>query len=344
MSLKQYLSNALFITSAILITTCQQSHAAYYSSDSWGCDWLCFNTGWGYFDLTNGYRRDEVTSIIDDIASNGDGSSSSNGTLISTDHLKGKDISMYQIGLKGKWTFCNVLLYLDGDYAWSNSGKYNETLTSPGDLNLDTRACLHKCEARDFVIGTGYLFWPLDWCDIGPTNLVGFGPTVGWSYHRLSFKTRNPHTNDFANPIIDHLKYINSWQGPWVGADFVFQYCQFSLNVSYEYHWACWSAKWDLDNSSSCHSRSRHHNHHFVSSDRRKSNDGHGNVVYLDAMWNFCYYWNVGLGLKYQDFKASHGHVCADESSSVALGGIKSELQHASWRSYAITFNIGYTF
>jgi len=270
-------------------------------------------------DITNGYRRDDLSCLIHVF--------DPPDTFQFADDLHIKDISIYQVGLKGKWLFNNWQFHLEGDCGWANSGNYEEAGTA-----TISRAHVHHGQVKDLIIGFGYLF-PICW------NLR-IGPVAGWSYNSQKIKIHHAETGDLPDPILNHLRYRNRWQGPWVGINTKFHICPCNLGISggYEYHWADWHATWRLHGPDVPG---------VAFSDKRHSNDAHGQVVYLDARWNFWYCWNVGFGLKYQTFRAVNGRERPFAGSFAAVGLSSTEVdkvKHATWRSWAATLDVGYTF
>lgn len=275
----------------------------------------------GYLDVTNGYRQDKISVLVEVF---------DRKTLAGIDEIKVKNMQLYQLGLEGKWVFCNVFLRLEGNYGWSNYGKYREFSGASGTELSKTEAKIHKGRTKDFNVGVGYLF-PFSYCS---PAWEGFfvGPQAGWSYDNQHFKTSHTKTDEVFDPILNDLRYSNRWQGPWVGVDAVFQVCQFDFNVGYEYHFAHWHATWKLAGPDVP----------AAFSDRRSSYHAHGQVVYLDGRWNWCSCWNVGLGFKLQKWKAIHG--CISPLKGAGDLSTQDKVKQAKWCSFAATFDIGYTF
>lgn len=272
----------------------------------------------GYLDLTNGYRRDKITSVIDVF--------DPEDTLVGVNDQVAKDMNMYQIGLKGKWVWCDWLLRLEGDYAWGDSGENKEVFAPVAGAVSRTVDQLHKTYANDFLAGTGYLF-PVCYN-------FSIGPTVGWSYHWQRFQVGHARTDGVANPVLKGLKYTNRWQGPWAGAELAWHYGYFSLDVGYEYHWSQWHAEWTLKGPDVVGA---------AYSDRRRSNHAHGQVVHVEARYNYCPWWNAGIGLKFEDWKAIHGFE-RPRSGGFASPTRLDRVKKATWQSCAVTFDIGYQF
>lgn len=287
----------------------------------------------GYAVLTNGYRRDDLSSVVDFFTPR-------DASLLGIDHLKTNNISTYQLGLKGKWIFCDLLLYLEGAVGWSGSGRYHETLTLKRIESL-MHAGIGHGSTTDFMAGTGYRF-----------NLWGclqVGPTVGWSYNYQRYSVKDIERNEKRDRRLDELKCSNRWQGPWIGLDAAFNTCLFDVEASYEYHWAHWNSNvrlGDDDRTQSSDENPVKANHRMEGfSDRRHSNHARGHVFYVDAFWKFCFGWNMGIGVKFQQWKATNGHERSEgEFFGIKFRQEKGKVKSAKWYSYAVTYNIGYVF
>lgn len=276
----------------------------------------------GYFELTNGYRTDWISTKID--------SFDPEDTLISTDELKAKDLNMYQVGLKARYALCGFTVRADGDLGWSDNGEYTEVFGVPGGPHSHLKANIHNVRVKDFTVGGGYM--------LSFFNVVAVGPVGGWSDNYQHFKIKNPKIDGVFDPVTDGLTYTMQWRGPWIGVDAQFNLCNLSFDAGYEFHWAKWHASWQLKGPDVPGS---------AFSDRRKSNQAIGNVVYLNGRWNFCHCWNVGFGLKYQDWTVSKGREKPAAGSFSAVGLSDSEVdkvKKACWNSFAITFDLGASF
>lgn len=298
----------------------------------------------GEINLTNGYRCDKITADVHAF--------DPPGTLFLTDDLKVKNLSSYQIGLKGRALYCSWLARAEGDYAWTGHGKYHEDSAGfPGDFALATStAHVHKGNMADFTVGGGYLFnlgqfTGMCGCDnscgcdnyCNSDTYFGIGPVAGWSYSRQQIKLKDAVTNGLPDPVLDDLKYTNRWQGPWLGVDLSFKTCQFTINAGYEYHWADWHASWRLDGPDVLG---------VAFSDRRHSKHAQGQVGYIDGRWNVWCNWTIGIGLKYQNWRVNKGRVEPLAGSFPAVGLSPTEVDRvkATWQSFAATFDIGYSF
>lgn len=301
------------------------------SSCACGSDWDA------EFDLALGYRRD---SIETDVHTFNDTEGS-----FGTDKLEIKGLDLFILGLKARAGYCNWFARGYAYWGWGNDGKYTEHGSNDDSFIIGSefrnRIGISKYRTQDYSLGVGYLF-DLCWC--GGFEGLYIGPVVGWSYHRQQARLGKNH--DFSgsesvgfSSILNDLQYTTKWNGPWLGIDFVYEYCEFIFDFGYEYHWAQWKANWSLDDDSSGSDTG------FVFSDRRHGKNGHGNVVYADIKWALCDCWIVGLGFRYQDFEVKHGklHNSGDSYYS-SYESFSDRVKKASWRAASIELDLGYSF
>lgn len=274
-------------------------------------------------DPTNGYRYDKISSFVDVF--------DPEDTLIATDDLVVDKIRFYQLGIKEKWNICNVVLYVDGDYGWVDKGKYHDTITIVNTgQSQKSEAHVHKGKAKDLTVGLGY--------SLSFLKCFSISGMAGWSYHMLEVKIKDATFNGLPDPILDGLTYNNRWQGPWLGADVGFDLWVLQCHAGYEYHWGDWRATWRLDGPDVI-------NEAF--SDRRRASNAQGQVFYVDGSVNLGCDWSFGIGVKYQKWKATDGHLKPLHGSFADVGLPATEvdkMKHASWTSYAITCDLGYFF
>lgn len=306
-------------------------------------------------EVSGGWRRDDFRSYI--VA--GD----------ATDTVRGNNLDIWQVGLKGRWEpnffgddcgcWGNGLLVRGSAYwGWVNDGNYSHRINyAPGDLTppveFDIRrdvGVIDSGKTWDYKIGAGYLF---DICDG-----IRIGPTVGYSYDKLRFRGSNivgisstnftESINEYDQTCITSVdeytcgeegaKFTSKWQGPWVGVDAQLQFCDFEINAGYEYHWSDWRAAFTVkEDLTDCY--------HY--SDKRRSNKSHGQEAFLNAHYNVNCFWVVGLGLEYKyyrqptstKFRPANGSLPDVGCSEDEVNKIRSQ-----WRSFAITLDIGYLF
>lgn len=269
-----------------------------------------------HLDMTNGYRQDRISTLVEAF--------DPPGTQIASDSLKATNLPFYQIGVDGKLSLCGLFIRIDADWAWANHGDYKEVVSTPEGLSSTTKGHVHDAKARDFGVGVGYLY---------PFNEdFSLGPVGGWQYHLQKFKVRDPRTDGIPDPILNGLKYTDCWHGPWLGFDLAYRFCKYSFHTGYEYDWAEWHATWRLKGPDVPG---------VAFSDHRKSNQAHGQVIYLDAKWHFYDCWSLGCGLKYQMWKATHGKVNPLRDNAPVSSTEVDKVNRAKWTSFTATLDLG---
>ncbi len=306
-------------------------------------------------ELTGGWRRDDLRSFI--VASGG-----------ATDTVRGNNLNIWQIGIKGRIEprFDFGGCWSDGIFArgyayWGEvgNGDYSHRINyAQADLELPVTSNIRRDVAnadsgrtKDYKIGVGYLF------DF--TDFFKVGPTVGYSYDKLSYRASNvvgvSSTNFIGsvNPLsqtciteIDEFtcleegaKFSNHWEGPWVGVDAKFQFCELEIDAGYEYHWSDWRGAFSLASLdlTDCY--------HY--SDKRKSYKSHGHEAYIDAHYAVNCNWIVGFGLEYKFYRQPKSTRFKPSRNSLEFLGCSTDevnTINSLWRSFGITFDVGYMF
>lgn len=274
-----------------------------------------------YLDLSTGYRSDRISCLVDVF--------DPPSVLIASDDIKIKHLSIYQLGGKARFTFCNSW-FIRGNayYGWALDGKYKETVTS-GKTASVFEAKAHKGNTVDATVGGGYLY--------SFNDCWAIGPAAGWSYDHQKAKMSHGFLGETPETFLDGLTYKNRWSGPWLGVDFLFRRCNFIVHGGYEFHWAHWHAEWLLKGADIPH---------VAFSDVRHSKHAHGNLVYLDGRWEFSPCWHIGVGLQWQGWCAKHGRLHPKFTTLKAMGfpNEVDKVKHAKWHSAAITVDLGYGF
>lgn len=289
------------------------------------CNYNSCDTINGYFDISTGYRWDELKQKFSTRISGTD-------TIAIKDHLKTDGLSTWVLGGKGLVSYDNWYIRGEGYYGWTYSGKVKDTGIS-FDSPFHEGRKIHNGHTSEFSIGGGYMFHFPDCYG----NCWGIGPVAGWSFDEmhLKFKHHNREHDlcdsfDPTFPIVDSngIQHKSRWSGPWLGFDVQFRKCQLQINAGYEYHWAHWNAKGKF-----CGEDGTFFHTNF------KANDASGNVGYLDAKWILCDNWTAGIGFKYEAFDASKGkHKHLEEL------GIDFKHARSEWRSARVTLDLGYAF
>lgn len=274
--------------------------------------------------LTGGYRSDTIEATVKGF--------DPPGNLVFTNVFKGDDIDIYEIGFKGSILLCNRWLvrgYVDTGEV--HDGKYSESFTVIGedDFSLSTGKA-SKGNSYDTSVGFGYMFTCLP--------CVNFGPVAGYSYHNLKIKMPKVKTDGVEDEVLNGLSYDSRWQGPWLGFDIHGRLRCFDLNFGYSYHWSHWRAAYELKGPP---------NQETAFSDRRKSTDAHGNVVFVDGSYYFMRCLSFGVGFKYQSWRATDGSIRPKVGTYSDLGfsdTFKSNVPEATWKSYEVKLILAYHF
>lgn len=271
--------------------------------------------------VTNGYRRDKITTSVTSFGRAEE--------ITGKDHIKAQDISIYQIGAKGSFGIIGCTARGEINYGWIHNGKYSEISKGPYDDFQTTTAHIHKGKIRDVTVGGIYFLLNNSFCQLGPSG--------GYSKNLQRFTLGKTKTDCIFEAALQGLKYKNQWQGPWVGIDAVFRVSRLTIKGAYEYHFGRWNAKWKLQGV----------DNDIAYSDKRKSNHVRGKVAFIDASCNFCDSLTIGLGVKWQRWKAHKGQ-------EIALNAIiaeilernkeKNKVKYASWDAIAATIDLGYSF
>jgi|GEM_PF-5424466 len=270
----------------------------------------------GYLALDNGYRWDRISNR----AISGGGTVSAK---VATQDLR--RLNSYQLGARGQLTFCESwFARANGHYGWASDGKYSE-----GGLFGKTNG-----HTEDLQGSFGKYFWL--------SEGIWAAPVIGWSYDALLLKGKRIHTaiNGVSYKLSD-IKAHQRFSGPFIGFDLNFNINScFDFIFGYEFHFAHW------------HGQRLIQGHEYGNppfgviagfSNVRRIHDVYGNVFKLDATYQLCNCWELGLGLKYQFYSGGGGHFKQTRTPPIPqytyrdVGGLW-------WRSFAATFYIGKAF
>lgn len=268
-------------------------------------------------DLLNGYRHDTLSTHVNVF--------NHQGELIVQDHLKARNLSLYQLGGKAFFEAFGVFARGEGYWGWSDQGIYREcSRIVRQNPPTKSKANLHKGRTRDFTIGGGYLF---SYC-----GLLSIGPAGGWSYQYQQFKINRANIKH-TNYSLRGLQYSNHWQGPWAGIDARADLCAFAIRAGYEYHWAKWNSKWAIKDAEDVS---------FAVVNKQSCSNAHGNVAYADVIWTFCPFIELGVCFKWQQWivKNSKKKPSIGDFDPRNIGKVKN----ADWTSYSISFALGVAF
>ncbi len=269
-----------------------------------------------YIALDNGYRWDKISNR----ATLGGPTISVKG---STQILR--KINSYQLGARGQWSFCNCAFVRGaGHYGWVWDGKYSE-----GGFFGHARGHTYDVQG---AIGCYFCMTPYIWV----------APVVGWSYDALNLKGKDISTA--INGVVYDLSDIKAHQrfnGPLVGFDLVYQINDCSdFTFGYEFHYAHWHGQRLIQGK-------EYGNPPFGAttgfSNRRHLNRVYGQVFKLDATYQFCECWMLGIGLKYQFFNGDFGKYKRTETPLIPQFTY-ANVDGLWWRSFASTIYVGRMF
>lgn len=268
-----------------------------------------------YLDLDTGYRWDKISNRV---VLSGIGF----GARVSTQMAN--KLGSYQLGLKGQYSYCQMLVKGSFHYGWIKGGRYDEG-------GFGGKAGGHTMDALG---GFGYLFCISDcW---------GVAPLVGWSYDEIDVKGQSVKTPlDGVLLDIGDIKYKSRFQGPWLGADVFFEPTACSrISLGYEFHIAHWNGTRTLEQGE----LGTEFGTTTGFSNIRKLNPVLGNVFSLDGAYTFCGCWDFGIGLKYQIWK-SVGSGRYKRTIIPTDPAITSQIvEDVEWNSFSLMFQIGYMF
>lgn len=271
----------------------------------------------GYLAMDNGYRWDRISNraIMGGSTVPARGSSQ-----------QMRKINSYQIGGRAQWTFCNdVFVRANGHYGWIFDGaKYSEggLFGKTGGNTADAQAAI----GQYFSLASG----------------IWAAPVVGWSYDELFLKGKHIHTT--INGEFFRLSDIKAHQrinGPFIGFDLNYQINSCSdFTFGYEYHFAWWRGQRLIQGA-------EYGNPPFGTttgfSNKRYMNHVHGQVFKLDAAYQLCDCWELGLGLKYQYFDGDNGHYRQTKRRIIPQYSYR-KIDGFYWSSFAATVYVGKMF
>jgi len=276
------------------------------------------------FTLGAGYRSDDLDwNIAGDINGN-------NPNILS--ELTWEDLGIFQVTLNNVTRFRGFYIRGAIAYGWILSGDNQDSDYLGDDRTLEfSRSNNNSDEGNTFdaTVGIGYQISII-------SDFLSVVPLVGYSHHEQNLTMTDgnqtiPTIGPFAG--LDST-YETEWKGPWIGADIVFrlphekkQFKDFSLRVSFEYHWADYYAEadWNL-RTDFAHPKSFEH-------------DADGNGWIISADWNIFFTHHLGLNMSvnYQtwDTDPSIDRTFLSNGTSA-----NTRLNEVNWDSYAIMFGI----
>lgn len=235
-------------------------------------------------------------------------------------------INSWQVGGKAQFATCNgVFVRGNGHYGWIFDGaKYSE-----GGLFGDSGG--HTWDAEAAI---GQYIW------LSPG--IWFAPVIGWSYDTLLLKGKNIRTA--INGEFFRLRDIQAHQrvsGPFIGFDLNYQVNScFDFLWGYEFHYAHWHGQRIIQG------RDFGNPPFGITtgySNKRHLHDVYGQVFKLDASYQICDCWELGLGLKYQFFTGDDGHYRQTKKRVISQYSYR-KIDGLWWQSFAAMFYLGKMF
>lgn len=236
-------------------------------------------------ELDNGYRWDRIDEAYEVVDSEGFEPYSS------AEH-QFKDLSSYQLGVRGVWESCRWYAKGSAHYGWVVEGSFNHDSIEHGHLRGNT---------ADVTGGFGYVFT----CN----DCFQFIPMLGYAYDDQHFKVK--HVKSFSEcdfpTNLKHAHFNASWYGPWIGFDILYhtpftlwnRCYNLSFSSGYEFHYGQAHFKF---NESLFDPSGGKYNYHS------KFNNTMGHVFHFDTHYALPCNWTIGLVLEYTYWSNSDTH------------------------------------
>lgn len=293
--------------------------------------------------------------------------------------LKWKDLSIWQIEMKGKYVTCdNVYLRMNADYGWVTSGKNHDSdrfhfdsshdhyvskdchPSDCSDYDCSRSHAKAKGDVYDVRLAVGYQF---KMCD----DNFSVAPLIGYSWHGQHLKDKRQHdhsscyTSSSSCDIVPsschtvskddcssdssycgkHTKYNTRWNGPFIGFDF-------------DYRFGC-ACEWDFFGTYEFHWADYHARGHWAQRPdlpdgfRHHAKTAYGSIFDIGVRWDFCECWTLAVKGEFQWFWADKGRDRARIGECHA-GNVKEEcvlsipLRDIKWNSAGVSVDVGMVF
>jgi len=287
-------------------------------------------------DFSGGYRQDDFKTayhyfLRDDARD------------VTNNITKAEHANIWQIGLKGRLVMPDLYclqsfeflryFYLTGHAYWGRDAGHThfEDNYESADNGFGC-GTIKDYHTTDWQIGLGYLFdiGCFFGCNSDLDLSLGVLGGYSWDQQKITLGKRSVDSGFNGIAYLPDTSYnsanlFNRWQGGWLGTEIYYSHCNLLLNLGYEYHWSTWDSGENFPKVNFW--------------DRRHSDNASGNVVYLDATYNVCDSWEVGIGLKWSRYTACKGKTKASDSDLYGYSDANGRLQ--SWQ---LTANLGYNF
>lgn len=273
------------------------------------------------FDLSAGYRRDQMDTTINVYNAGGD--------KIASDKLDVPKIGIYQVGARARLSVIGFAAKAEIDYGVVQNGHYTETFGQRHHSQSKRHGKVSSGWTKDVNVAGGYLLFN--------NPLFKWGPMAGYSKNEQSLKFAKGRDSWDSDDKSKNFKFKAQWQGPWLGVDL--ECCLgecFKIWGGYEYHWANWKASRQV----------ALHEEGNVSTKSNSSKNANGRVYYASANWIFCQCLSIGANFKLQQWTANHGKEKSRFGNLAPrmLRRIKDKVKQASWDSWAASLDIGFHF
>ncbi len=280
--------------------------------------------------VSGGYRNDRFRTRVT--------TETPDGIYTGQDMLNATNLNIWQIGTDGVLRLPNLFLdrcgcntwwlgqfYIRGSAYWGTGSQGHLKEEAKDDFEfivVDARGKIHKTRTFDYNGGIGWLFSCNRWFAIGPV--------VGISYNRLYFRA---NMDDF-DPL-DGMSFTSRFHTTFVGLDALVDTGCIYMRAGYEYHFLNkWTGNFkvrgDVVND-------------FSFNDRRRSHDGYGHLLYLEARMPICdYYWEWGVKgqMSFRRVRRASCNFYDTHGVDVPIAHTK----YAKWFSLSIVADLGYNF
>jgi hypothetical protein len=303
--------------------------------------------------LEGGYRHDEyqhnftTDAVIPGAAA-----------FVNSQEFKVKNVDLGTFGIRGRFAFpqldncgCYDLSFLDNFYVtgfanwgWAGNESYSDSIVSGlTPVTTDYSGNLSYVRTHDYNIGLGYLIdlgcW-FDPCSCIDLSNWALGISGGYQWDKQRYKVNSATVTvngvELIGPAVfeEGLKIYQRWEGPWVGAQLFYEACGWRMDFGYEYHFDLHTrGKFNYTDSGLALGASDFSWH---------GHKGYSNVAFVNAYYDLCDGWDLGLGFKYQDWHSRNQSNSLDPTL-VGVDVLSSGNNSKVW-SYNVYGSVGYHF
>jgi len=139
-------------------------------------------------------------------------------------------------------------------------------------------------------------------------------------------------------------KFHTRWNGVFLGLDADYKFlCDWAVFGSYEYHWATYHAKGNMETFDSGL---------LANNFNQKSKNAYGQIFQIGLRWDFCDCWTASLVGEWKWYHANNGKNRSDVKGWKVEGNSDVELalyayspiKNVNWQSASVTLNVGMLF